>query len=278
MRRLLLGILLFSTAMAYCQQTILWKISKGSNDPVSYLLGTYHFFGNTFVDSYPVIKERLAASSVLITETILDKAEVLNYFNARPSSDTLSHILSEKDISYIKSFLKAHDLAKLTPGEIFATLSANYPRFKCIPNSENDSLVFDAYLQKMARESGKQIIALDERQQDMFRQLTAQYDWKFFKKNIDNLLKLYRNDKPDAGRCAPVLKYMNLEIDYNFTAACPTSAANDTRNSKWMQVIPEMLNKSSCFIAVGITHLTASCGLVMQLKKLGWTVEPVMMK
>jgi uncharacterized protein len=278
MRKLLLGVLLACSGMANTQQTILWKISKTGSDHVSYLLGTYHFFGNTFVDAYPVIKELLASSSILITETILDKNEVLNYFNSRPSSDTLASILSENDIAYIKTFLKAHDLAKLTPGEIFATLSANYPKFKCIPNTQNDSLVFDAYLQKMAKESGKQIIALDERQMDMFRQLTAQYDWKFFKKNIDQLLSLYRNDKADRGRCAPVLKYMNFEIDYNFTASCPSTAANDTRNAKWMQVIPELLNKNNCFIAVGITHLTTTCGLVMQLKKMGWTLEQVTMK
>lgn len=278
MRKLLLCILLACSGLSYSQQTILWKVSKTGSHHVSYLLGTYHFFGNTFVDAYPVIKERLAASSMLLTETIIDKTEVLNYYNARSSSDTLARILGEKDISYIKSILKGHDLSKLTPGEIFATLSGNYPKFKCISNTENDSLIFDAYLQKIAKESGKQVVALDERQLDMFRQLTAQYDWKFFKKNIDYLLKLYRNDKADPARCAPAQKYMNFDIDYNFTAACSSTAANDTRNAKWMQVIPEMLSKNNCFIAVGITHLNAKCGLVMQLRNLGWTVEPIPMK
>lgn len=98
-------VLSFCTIHLSAQNTILWKVTNANNQNVSYLLGTNHIIGNSFVDSYPVIKEKLISSDVLITETELDVDKMAAYYNAAPASNKLSEILPENDVNFIKDLL-----------------------------------------------------------------------------------------------------------------------------------------------------------------------------
>jgi uncharacterized protein YbaP (TraB family) len=49
----------------------------------------------------------------------------------------------------------------------------------------------------------------------------------------------------------------------------------DDRNAHWMKELPALMNVQSCFINVGFMHLVGNSGLVAQLKKAGYTVEPI---
>ena len=51
---LILSILL-SVNMVNSQNTILWSISKPDSNKTSYLFGTFHQMGNSFVDNKPEI-------------------------------------------------------------------------------------------------------------------------------------------------------------------------------------------------------------------------------
>ncbi len=50
------------------------------------------------------------------------------------------------------------------------------------------------------------------------------------------------------------------------------------RNNEWMKKLPSLLDQQNCFITVGLFHLYNKCGLIEQLKMLGYIVEPVKMK
>ena len=47
------------------------------------------------------------------------------------------------------------------------------------------------------------------------------------------------------------------------------------RNKNWIKVMPELMNKSSVFFAVGAGHLVGLKGLINSLRELGYTVKPV---
>lgn len=49
----------------------------------------------------------------------------------------------------------------------------------------------------------------------------------------------------------------------------------DERNIDWIRQLPELLNKSSCFIAVGVLHLPGTNGLINLLKKEGYKVTAI---
>ena len=50
----------------------------------------------------------------------------------------------------------------------------------------------------------------------------------------------------------------------------------DDRNKDWVQKMSGMMKKESLFVAVGSAHLAGDLGLINLLKKVGYTVKPVM--
>jgi uncharacterized protein len=274
-------IIIFYSTFLSAQNTILWKVTNAKSQKVSYLLGTYHILGNTFVDSFPVIKEKLQASDVLITETELNRAKVAAYYNAAPSTTNLSEILSEEDVNFIKDIFKRRkvDIFKLSPGVLYMTLSGNYPKFKC--GNQIDTLAFDEYLQNMAKAENKKLIYFenDSLQLVTINQMTKDFTWNNFKKVIPALLEKYKKDGGDEKECSFMKEYLSFNLDYTFKNKCSDYGAQvESRNSNWMQKIPALLENNNCFIAVGLFHLYNKCGIMEQLRQLGYTVEPVNMK
>ena len=49
------------------------------------------------------------------------------------------------------------------------------------------------------------------------------------------------------------------------------------RNNHWMAELPGMMKDAPTFVAVGALHLAGNDGLVAQLRKEGYTVEPIVL-
>lgn len=289
MRTIFLTAFLFFATVASAQHTILWKITAPSSKRVSYLLGTYHLFGNSFVDSLPVIREKLQECSMVITETRMERDRIRSYYNARPGSDTIYSVLSKEDIDLVASVFKKGqiNITQFTPGEIFAKMQAFYPKYKCAVLNRGDSGSMDEYIQQMGAQQQKTLYYLetDSLQMEKLSLATSQFDWTFFKRNMPAVLARYRSTKPDDKLCAMMNEYASFAMDYQFKKKCNilnNAASNEalivSRNADWMQKLPPLLENNTCFIAVGIAHLYATCGLPEQLKQLGYTVEPISMK
>ena len=272
------------------QNTLLWKVTNANSKNISYIFGTYHLLGSGFIDSYPSIRERISASDIIITETKIDKIKAVEYYNSRPSSGTLSTILSIEDFDYIKQILRGGnvDLTKFTPGELFVKLQAFYPRFKCNTVKNNDTLLMDQYVQFLGNKDQKKLYFLetDSFQLEKITAATNPYDWVFFKKNITGLLKKYRDEKFDDNLCADADKYTSFNLDYKFNTKWSSNMKGvlgntelvKKRNDDWLTKLPTLLEKSNCFVAVGLYHLYFDIGIIEQLRKLGYTVEEVKMK
>ena len=289
MRYRLLSVALLFSVLAYGQQTILWKVSHPASPNTSYLLGTYHLFGNSFVDSFPVIREKIGACSIVITETEINRAAAAAYYNARPASDTLTSVLSQEDMDLLRNIFRNGqiDLLKFTPGELFARLQAFYPKYKCEVVSKSDKWSIDEYIQYLGGQQQKQLYYLesDSFQVEKLKQATSMYDWSFFKKNVPAILARYRKAAADENLCVLVNQYASFSIDYRFSGGCNLlnnrNASDELlkkRNEAWMQQLPALLEKNNCFVAVGIAHLQSNCGIIVQLRKLGYMIEPVKMK
>jgi uncharacterized protein len=287
----LFGLMFLCSSCLFGQNTILWKITNAKNAHISYLVGTYHLFGNSFIDSFRVINEKLQTTGLVITETKIDREKVASYYNARPVSDTLSTILSKDDADFIINLFKSMrgniDIRKFTPGELFVKLQALYPKIKCAAINKSDTYSMDEYFQYLGNVSKKEpyYLETDSFQLEKLTQATSAYDWKFFKKNTPVLIAKYKDDVPNENLCSLANQYASFSINYNFEGACnfmKNNNQNDVlvkkRNDDWMQKLPQFLEKNNCFIAVGLAHLYNKCGIIQQLKEIGYTVEPVEMK
>jgi len=71
-----------------------------------------------------------------------------------------------------------------------------------------------------------------------------------------------------------VLYQLMYEADY---IDQEIKALPDNRNSNWIQQLPGIMQKNPAFVTVGALHLTGNSALIAELRKLGFTVTPVIM-
>lgn len=281
MRKILFVILFVFPTVLFGQNTILWKITNSENSHTSYLLGTYHLLDKTFVDSFPIISEKLKGCDIVLTEVEKDSSRIVNYYNKRESSDQINQILTPSDIDLIKKILiysTVKDINKLTPGELFAKLSAYYDAFCLSPT--DTKLRMDDYIQFLAKENNKQQIYFesDTLQIELLRKGTAQIDWNIFKKNIKLLLDKYKQPNPKISSNSIYGKYVTFNLNYSFDDKCGGEVLFEKRNDEWMTKISTLFKKDNCFMAVGLLHYFKRCGIIMQLRQLGFKVEPILMQ
>ena len=281
MRGLLFGLLIVSN-LVISQNTILWKVTKTNSDKTSYLVGTFHQFGNSFVDSIPQIQKALLNSELAVFES-LDKVEDTRaLINSRPSSNMVEKKLKKKDFKKLKELSKDWkvDLYKLKPIEIYFKLAQDYQRKICKTSIPEDTFdLFDDYLLHLAKINNIETFGLEINQLDeVVHKEFKNSNWKNEKKRISAWINKSISDKLNSKDCELANTYRKFELSYDFENKCERNVINSERNDKWMEVIPDLLRTKSTFIAVGYYHLRWQCGLIMQLKKEGFIVEPVKIK
>ena len=93
--------------------------------------------------------------------------------------------------------------------------------------------------------------------------------------NIDNLMSpLYKISaaylENDTCSIHDVLENLTKKSTF-IKAALPTSAMNKA----WLPVIEQNIAQRPCMIAIGCSHLLGSEGMIVLLRREGYTVEPV---
>ncbi|MGO3307811.1 MAG: TraB/GumN family protein, partial [Sphingobacterium sp.] len=118
--RLYLIIFFLVQQSAFAQETILWKVSDTTNNTESYILGTFHQFGNSFVDSIPEIKKALLNSELAVFESIDKVDDTRQMIERRQSSLEIEKKLKKKELEKLKEITRNWrvDLHKLKPIEI----------------------------------------------------------------------------------------------------------------------------------------------------------------
>src|SRR5580704_5623359 len=132
------------------QHTVLWKITRPGHPQVSWLAVTFHTLGESFIDSFPIIKEKLLASELFISEAPTDRKAILDAIDARPATDTLKSMVSAQQLDQIKEIYhkSSENIFKLTPSELLQQLIVFYYEYGCYPPSLNDKYTVDEYLQQ----------------------------------------------------------------------------------------------------------------------------------
>lgn len=279
------NILIFLTIsqLAISQNTILWKVTDTINNKTSFIVGTFHQFGNSFVDSIPEIKESLINSELAVFESI-DKIEnTRKMIERRESSLEIEKKLKKKDFNKLKEIVKDWkvDLYKLKPLEIRWKLQQEFQRIKCKTTKPTDKFDhFDNYLQHLAEENKIEILGLetDSLQLSLIEKENKHPNWKKERKKISVWINQMTTDKPNMNNCGLANKYRNFELDYEFEKQCESDILILQRNNDWMKTIPNLLTTKNTFIAVGYLHLRKKCGILEQLKNKGFKVEPIEIK
>lgn len=284
-----LGLLIFScfTTVLFAQNTILWSVQKPGSEKTSYLLGSFHQMGNSFVDEKPLIKELLLKSDLAIFESIEDKYEkIISIMLERTEDFSYREILNKEDVDFLDQYTTDWKvpISKQKPMELLVKLQQEYVKMSCGTVKPGDTTThMDDYLLSVAQKNGVQIQGL-ESFADQFGAINSingdDFTWEKAKDAIHQWVVNFQDNTNQKKICALAQSYMKMKLDYQFKAKC---AENDEvllkRNEKWMPLIKEWIQQNnSVMITVGLYHLYGECGIISQLRKDGYIVNPVKLK
>jgi len=281
-------ILVFLNIFSLCSQnTILWSVKRPNEEKSSYLLGTFHQMGNSFVDEKPQIVKLLTASDIAIFESIEDKNEkIIGVMNKRADDFSYRTYLDKQDVDFLEK-LSADwvvPVSKQKPAELLVKLQQEYIKINCGTVKPADSLKhMDDYLQLLAEKNGVKTIGLETYSNQFDAINTGKegaFTWEKAQKPVHFWVESFQKNKDEKRLCALAREYMKMKFDYQLKVKC---AENDpflvNRNQKWIPKIIETIQQNNTvFVAVGLLHLYGECGIISQLRSRGYEVNPVKLK
>jgi len=276
-------LLLIISYYSFGQKTILWKVTDTINNKSSTIVGTFHQFGNSFVDSIPEIEQSLLKSELAIYESIDKVEQTQKMINSREKSFKIENVFNKNDFTKLLEISENWkvDIYKLKPIELRWKLQQEFQKIKCKTVASTDKWDhFDNYLQFLATQNKIDILGLEtDKQQLGFISKEYKYpNWKDERKNIRNLIRQLTRDSMKVNDCSFTNKYRTFDLDYNFDGECNFDVFIKQRNQNWMTILPNLIKEKDCFIAVGYMHLRNKCGLLEQLRKKGFLIEPIILK
>lgn len=263
------------------QDTILWKVTDTINSKTSYIVGTLHQLGNSFVDSIPEIKKSLYSSELAIFERINNEEK--NELFTKREAINLKRKLGKKSYTKLVELSKNWelDIHKFKAIELELRLSQEIYKTICKSVNENDKWQhFDFYLQSLADDRGIPVLGFETfKEQLMFIDKEfEQPTWKSRKKSIQTLIERLATNSYDEQRCLLLENYKKNKLGYDLDVECPPSFLISKRNENWLKILPDLIRVKNCFVSVGFLHLKNKCGLLQKLKDEGFLVTPVKIK
>ena len=275
----LLLILLIGTSSISAQlvQSALWEISGNGLTKKSYLFGTVHVSSTEILTKYPKLKQ-------VLTDAELGLFEINgNPIGDEPVSKTalkevpqppLDSIFTPEEYTLVDDFFSKSPLGSIRPHNNDASLTGMLQVAITYKNNKgNQYITLDSYLNNLMDSLGKQIFQLDninDRSKLAFEtqyRLIAETLVAVIKQADDSMSKNYIS--PDYEK--------SLKADLQL-ATLPNKIMGSVtieRNKIWLPKIIEKVKTNSCFIAVGLGHLQYQTGLIILLRKQGYSLKPI---
>ncbi len=265
---------------------LLWKISGNGLVKPSYLFGTHHLIEKDQINGFDKILALSEQADAVVGEMDMSdpnlKAKMMQ--GGMMKDTTMKELLSPEDYA-----LADYDFKQLmqvgldqigTMKPMLLDMMYSVMMYSKVMGLSKQPEGVDILFQQNAKANNKKVIGLETIDQEMdilFNEIPLKRqaeilmkDIKESQKGIELLKEL--NAAYLAGDMAKA-EALNKEDD-SMTPAEEKLLVDD-RNARWMKELPALMNDQSCFIAVGFMHLVGDNGLVSQLRKAGYTVEPV---
>lgn len=301
MKRVLILLLLVVSFGLNAQTTspfsgsILWQVSGNGLEKPSYILGTFHLFPESFVDSIPGLRNAMKATDQVVGEIdMLDMASAqTKMMKAAMLSEDESYkkLLTEDQYTRLDEGLKGllgvglEQMGAFKPGMINASLAVVL--YTKLDSTYNPAafIGIDTYMQQHAKEEEKNVLSLET----IDDQTYLLFDSKPQKWQMESLLCSLENMESSIESMTEMIadyRVGNLNKLYNdsfhnsedpchsFSIASKDVMLKD-RNDKWMEKLPQIIKENPSMIVVGAAHLAGEEGILYQLDKLGYNVEAV---
>ncbi|TAD83028.1 MAG: TraB/GumN family protein [Bacteroidetes bacterium] len=265
-------------------KTLLWEVRKPGNTNVSYLFGTFHYVSTKFFDALAIANSKLAQSDILYVERAKQVSDesATSLKNEKWNPAKWKSYLSQAQDSIFKKFTSKSEDTSLyyyAPLAVSLNVHALYTKYFCEDDYSSLELM-DHHIESVARKTNKKVFSLDTRQDDIIHAASNANSYSQDSLLIAGCIR-YMSNMLDENLedCDIISKYKKFDIDYDFetdfTKSKSPSVLLIERNNLWINILKKSFVKNNCFVAVGLRHLFYQQGLIQQLRKLGFTVEPV---
>jgi uncharacterized protein YbaP (TraB family) len=271
------------------RQPFLYKVSGNGLKEVSYLFGTYHLLGNSYLDAFPSVMRAFKEAKGVVIEVRLSQADpyrlaplLLMHDNSLSAMlDTAAYEALSNDLHRFYG-IRLQELDQMKPAMVSTMLMAAYAREWDSTVNQFKGKEIDAWFELMADSLKKTVTPL-ESVDDQLKLLFLDTEES---KQAEDLIMLSRNINRYGDNFRKMIHaYYMADLDSLWAGvqdevrdSMPMGAARimlDDRNNAWMQQLPSLMRGSSQFVAVGAAHLAGPSGLVAALRRQGYNVEPL---
>jgi len=283
-------LVLMAFAAARCSETgkdsslknaLIWRITREDLPGPSYLFGTVHVVDSAQYPIHKTVMEQLKRSDALVFETDLTLVDyprkALEY--AMMAHDTLDGLMKKEQYESVRSFFmeEFHFPVEAVKRMKPFYLSSLIGSLQSSPGSTSHEQV----LMEVARREGKAIrgISTLEKESELLDRIPLEEQIRYLLDEIETYRKgqsgLQQQEIMEAYQAAAISRIQTSIYEslcrYDSIYACMFTE----RNESWMPGMKRLMQKESCFFAVGAGHLAGESGLIRLLRKEGYKVKPV---
>ena len=286
MKKTILLLVSLIICLSFSQAQLLWKISGNGLKHPSYLFGTHHLIPIQFLDSVPGLFKAFNECETVVGEMVLNNINVsakIQQAAIMPNHKKISDLLTSEDYKLVDNELKAtlkfglKEVSIMNPSLILTMYEME--KYKKLTGFSDDKQS-DSYFQLVAVEKDKKVLGLETIDQQiaiLFSNGSLERQAKVLVESIrkkDGMLKemIQLNRLYKAGKLNDLLLLSKGKGDITDMTDEELRKMADDRNADWITKLPNMMQKSSCFIAVGALHLPGQNGLLKLLEKEGYKV------
>lgn len=271
------------------QGQLLWKISGHDLKKPSYLFGTHHLIDKSLIPNFDSILSICGQSDAVVGEMDMKTPGLQRKMmqNSVMKGKNIRDLVSETDYSMLdKEFKSLMGLGMNMLGSFKPMMLMTMHQMTLyIKSSESKKqpVSVDELFQKQARARRKPVIGLETPE----FQMKVLFDAIPLDRQAEMLLYEVREKERillELGQLKEAYVTGDLEqmnaMDAKDDSMKPEERKLlvDDRNVDWLRQLPALLQRQSCFVAVGCLHLVGENGLINQLRTKGYSVEPVLFR
>lgn len=282
MKKVLFAIIGFCSLFANAQKlddSLLWKISGNGLSAPSYLFGTVHITCDATLTTN--VTAALDATKQLYLELDMDDPDMMTQMMAGMTMKdgvTMTSLISPEEAKLVNDFIKNNIGVPLSLVEHYKPFFISVmlmPKMLDCPIQSIEELLI-----KVTKRQNEEIFGLEtvQEQLDVFDAIP-------YKDQMEDLIALAKDNM--AADKAEYIKMMELynaqklnELMAFMKASKNKTASHDdilltNRNKNWIPRIEKVAKEKPTFFGVGAGHLGGENGVIMMLRKKGYTVEAV---
>lgn len=273
--------LMLFISLSFAQNSLLWKISGNNLETPSYLFGTIHVICPDDFFLPETLIPRLEQCQQVLLEIDMTDPTLMQKMQSgmmNPKMKNIKGDLTTEDLKAVDEALKltmgvgVDQMGILKPWALSTILSIQL----CLDCKQPAQ--YEVKIMELAKAKQLPIAGLETVEEQL-----AMFDNVSYEEQLELLLETVNSIEKNKALFTEMVETYKEQDTYKLYEFIMqqddmeefAEFLLDNRNTKWIPVIESHITKQACFIAVGAGHLGGEKGLIMLLKKEGYTVEAV---